>query len=342
MVALKSGEVDGFLARASSAPPVALVYGPDLGLVRERTEALLAASVDDVGDPFSLVRIGDDDLANDPTRLVDEAQTIPLFGGRRAVHLRLGTRNVVPPVEAVLALSLRDCRVVIEAGDLKRNAPVRVLCERARNAVAIPCYPDGERELARLVDQEMRAADLTIAADARAALVPLLGGDRRASLAEVRKLALYAHGQASVGIDDVLAVVADASALALDRMVDAAFAGRPAEVEAELAKARVAGTAPGSVIASAGWVVAQLDKARLAIEGGSPLDQVVEDMRPPVHFSRKQRVEAALKAWTGARLQRAMADIAEAALEARRQPILAELIAQRTLMRLAETARRKP
>ena len=35
----------------------------------------------------------------------------------------------------------------------------------------LPCYTDTERDLIRLVDDEMRDARLTIAPDARAALV---------------------------------------------------------------------------------------------------------------------------------------------------------------------------
>ena len=72
----------------------------------------------------------------------------------------------------------------------------------------------------------MRDAELTIAPDARAALVALLGGDRLASRSEIRKLALYAHGKDRVELADVMAVVADASALALDGVLDAAFAGK--------------------------------------------------------------------------------------------------------------------
>jgi DNA polymerase-3 subunit delta len=341
MVALKTSEVDAFLARPDPARPTVLVFGPDLGLVRERADALVRASVDDPSDPFALVRLDGDDLASDPMRLVDEAQTVPLFGGRRAIHLRVGPRNVVPAVEALLKLTLRDCRVLIEAGDLKRNAPLRIVCERARNAAAIACYVDNERDLARLVDQEMRAAALSISAEARAALVPLLGSDRRASLGEIRKLALYAHGQESVGLDDVSAIVADASSLALDRVVDAAFAGRASEVEAELTKAGNAGTAPSSILASALRQVMQLHKARIAIDRGASLDQAMNEARPPVHFTRKQLVETALKSWTCARLEQAMTQIADAALEARRQPALADSIAHRALMWLAAVSRRK-
>src|SRR4029077_21189958 len=148
MVALKTADIDKFLARPDPARPVVLVYGPDAGLVSERVNALIKSSVDDANDPFSLVRLEAEDLFAHPARLVEDAQTIPLFGGRRAVWAKAGSRNIPPSVEAVLALPSSECRVVIEAGDLRRNAPLRVVCERAKNAAALPCYADTERDLA--------------------------------------------------------------------------------------------------------------------------------------------------------------------------------------------------
>src|SRR5208282_4116714 len=177
MTAIKAADVDGFIARPDPARPVVLVFGPDAGLVSERVNALVKASVDDPNDPFSLVRLESEELIANPGRLVEEAQTIPLFGGRRAVRVKAGGRNIAPAVEALLAGPASECRVVIEAGDLRRSAPLRALCERAKNAAALPCYPDSERDLARLIDTEMRAAGLTLAPEARALLVPLLGGD---------------------------------------------------------------------------------------------------------------------------------------------------------------------
>ena len=341
MVALKGADIDKFVARPDPTRPVVLVFGPDAGLVRERAEALVRASVDDPKDPFQLARLDGDELAGEPTRLVEEANTIPLFGGRRAVWVRAGGRNFAPAVEALLAATSPDCRVVIEAGDLKRSAPLRALCERAKNAVALPCYADAERDLVRLIDDEMRDADLAISPEARAALVPLLGGDRLASRHEVRKLALFARGKPRVELDDVMAVVADASSLALDGLVDAAFAGRTSELEVQFGKARTAGTAPGTIISAALRQVAQLHKARLAVEDGASVTEAAAGIQPFVHFSRKAAVEAALKIWTSTRLERAMSQIAEATLETRRQSTMAEAIAQRTLLALAVNSRRK-
>src|SRR6476619_1943663 len=154
MVALKGADIDKFVARPDPARPVVLVFGPDAGVVHERTEALVRASVDDPADPFQLARLDGYDLAGEPTRLVEEANTIPLFGGRRAVWVKAGGRNFTPAVEALLAATSPDCRVVIEAGELRKTAPLRVVCERAKNAVALPCYVDSDRDLARLIDDE--------------------------------------------------------------------------------------------------------------------------------------------------------------------------------------------
>ena len=338
MVAIKAADVDAFVARPDPKRPTVLVFGPDAGLVSERVEALIKASVDDPNDPFALARLGAEELAAEPSRLVEEAQTIPLFGGRRAVWVKAAGRNIAPAVEALLALPISDCRVVIEAGDLRRNAPLRMLCERAKNAAALPCYADSERDRARLIDEEMRAAGLTLTADARALLIPLLGGDRAASRGEVRKLALYARGRGQVSVDDVAAVVSDASALALDDIVDAAFAGRPAELETQLAKARTAGSAAGSILFAAQRQVAQLHRWRTMIESGAPFS--LDAVQPPLNFRRKAAVEAALKSWSAARLAAAMSELADAALESRRTGALDDTIAARALLSIAARARR--
>src|SRR5687768_6206243 len=100
MVALKKSDFDGLVARPKPAWPIVLVYGPDAGLVHERVQALIRKTVDDPKDPFQLARLEGDELASEPMRLVEEANTIPLFGGRRAVWVKAGTRNLAPAVEA--------------------------------------------------------------------------------------------------------------------------------------------------------------------------------------------------------------------------------------------------
>jgi DNA polymerase-3 subunit delta len=341
LVALRGRDVDAFLARPDPGRPIILLYGPDAGLVRERANALLASAVDDPEDPFSLVKLEGDELSAEPSRLVDEALTVPLFGGRRAIRVRAGSRNFSSGIDTLAEMPLKDCRIVIEAGDLRPESPLRKTCERAKTAVAIGCYPDGERDLAKLIDDELRLANLRIAPDARASLITLLGGDRQASRNELRKLTLFARGEAEVTLDHVMAVVADASELKLDPIVDGAFAGKPDLVETEFSKAMLAGTYPGAVISSAQRHAAWLHKSALALAEGNALATLLDGVLPRLHFSRKPLVEIALRNLSVDRLAAIIDQLATAAFDMRKQPSLAAAIAQRALLSIAVNARRK-
>jgi DNA polymerase-3 subunit delta len=341
VVALRGKEIDAFLARPDPGRPIILLYGPDAGLVRERADALIASAVDDPADPFSVVRLDGDELSAEPSRLVDEAMTIPLFGGRRAIRVRAGSRSFASGVETLGEVPLKDCRIVIEAGELRPESPLRKACERAKAAVAIACYPDGERDLARVIDDELRGSNLRIAPDARAALTALLGGDRQASRNELRKLTLYAHGNAEVTLDDVMAVVSDASELKIDPIVDGAFAGKPELVETEFAKAVIAGTYPGLIISAAQRQAAWLHKSALAVAEGTSPSTLLDSGFPRLHFSRKPNVETALRNFSAARLLLIIEQLAAAALDMRKQSALATAIAQRTLLSIAVNAKRR-
>jgi DNA polymerase-3 subunit delta len=340
MTAIKPSDVDRFIAKPDPAQPIVLVFGPDTGLVSERVDALIHASVDDPSDPFVLARIEGDELASNPARLAEEAHTVPLFGGRRAVLVKAGSRNIASAVETVIEAPSRECRIIIEAGNLSKSSPLRTLCEKAKVAAALPCYVDNERALAQLIDEEMRANNLAITPDARDALIALLGADRLASRNEIGKLALYAQGQKDVGLADVMAVVADASQIALDGLVDAVFAGRTTETDYEFGKARASGSSPAAIVSAAIRQVANLHKMKLAIEAGDSIEFAMKRAAPPVHFTRERHVSEALRAWTPARLVRAMEQLAEASLEMRRNAPLAETIAQRILLSLAVNARK--
>src|SRR6516165_1673129 len=341
MVALRGKEIDAFLARPDAGRPIILLYGPDAGLVRERADALIASAIDDPNDPFSLVKLDGDELSAEPSRLVDEAMTVPLFGGRRAIRIRAGSRSFAAGVDTLTEMSVKDCRIVIEAGELRPDSPLRKSCERARTAVAIGCYPDTERDLAKLMEDELRMANLRIAQDARDALMSFLGGDRQASRNELRKLTLYAHGKGEIRLDDVMAVVADASELKLDPIVDGAFAGRPDIVESEFAKAMIAGTYPGVIISAAQRQAAWLHKSALAVAEGTPISAVLDGGYPRLHFSRKPMVETALRNFSAPRLAGIIEQLATAALDTRKQPALAAAIAQRALLSIAVNAKRK-
>jgi DNA polymerase-3 subunit delta len=341
MTAVKAGDVDGLIRRGPDPRmAVLLVYGPDTGLVFERAKRLAESFVADPTDPFGLVKIDGDSIAQDPGRLLDEAGTVGLFGGTRTIWVRSGSRNYAPAVEAALKGEIANARIVVEAGDLGKSAPLRTLCEKSTRALALPCYPDDERALGDLIDRTLQEQGLRITREARDILAISLGGDRGASLSEIEKLALYAHGQDQISLDDVEAVVSDVAASVLNTLIDAAFSGRSGDVERDYRRFRHEGMDPSVMLGSALRHALTLLSTRLAGEGQSA-SMMITNWRG-LHFRRKATVETQLARWAPPALQRAIQLLQEAVLACRRSDSeLSHAHASSTLLRIASEAARR-
>ncbi|GEP08948.1 DNA polymerase III subunit delta [Methylobacterium gnaphalii] len=342
MTAVRPGEIEGLLRRGPDPRILlVLVYGPDIGLVADRSARLVKGMTADPDDPFALVKLDGDALASDPGRLVDEAGTIGLFGGSRTIWVRSGSRNYAPAVDALLKADPAGARIVVEAGDLQKSSPLRAVCERSSRALAIPCYPDDARTLTELIENTLREYGLGIDRDARDLLAQSLGADRRASLSEIEKLALYARGRDKVELDDVEAIVSDVGASVLNALIDAAFAGRMAEAEREVRRFRQEGLDPSAMLGAALRHALALLNARLDDPSASA-SSLVANWRG-LHFKRKGLVETQLSRWSPGALRHAAAALQEAVLACRRSDAgLAQAHASAALLRIAgEAARRR-
>jgi DNA polymerase-3 subunit delta len=134
------------------------------------------SSIDSLDDAFQLVRMEGDELSGDTGRLADEVNTIGLFGGRRAIWVKAGARNLVPAFEGVMDTTPRDAIVVVEAGALKKDSALRKIFERQKHAAAIECAHDTPEQLRHIIEQKAKDSGLSIDRETAELLSHSLGG----------------------------------------------------------------------------------------------------------------------------------------------------------------------
>jgi DNA polymerase-3 subunit delta len=264
-----------------------------------------------------------------------------MFGGERIIRISGSTRrNLGDALRPVLENPPIDCRLIIEAGDLKRESAIRKLVERSRTGMAIPCYLDGEKELDRLITTVLRSAGLTIDPDAREILRASLGSDRRLSRNELEKLALYCDGTGRVGVQDVNAIVGDSSASDSDDAIDAVATGDVEKLA--ILMPRLLTVVPGDMLVL--WTLRyfqsiqlarfKLEKDRISAEA------VVGNMRPPPNYLRRPALIASLRLWSLPLIERALSRLDGAAHDIRRNAALGRPLAESTLLAIASEAAR--
>jgi DNA polymerase-3 subunit delta len=341
-VKLAAARVDGFLRRPDPEIRAVLLFGPDLGLVRERADAIGRSATDDLRDPFRVGDLSGAILAADPARLFDEAAQISLMGGRRLVRVRDATDSHSALFTRFLANSPGDALVVVEAGDLPARGSLRRAFDDAPQAVAIGCYPDTARDLIQVIADSLAAHKVAASRDAVEFLVGHLGGDRLLTRSELEKLTLYAGDGGRIELDDARLSIADSAALSLDDAVLAAAEGDAAGLDRALVRVFQEGESAVTVVRAALRHLQRLHAITARIAGGEPADAAMRAARPPIFFKQQDSVRRQLRHWSEAQLRRQLAALADAEARIKTTGMPAETICRAALFDLARSAAGSP
>ena len=333
--------VDRFVSEPDPGVRAVLVFGPDAGLVRERATALARSVVPSLDDPFRVAELSGDALAEDPARLGDEAAAMALTGGRRVVLVRDAGERGAKAFEAFLTDPVGDALVVASAGDLSARSKLRKLFEASESvAAAIPCYLDDAETVSRLIEQRMRADDITLSQDAKRYLVEHLGADRGLSRAEIDKLALYAGPGGSLDLESVSAAVGDSAANALDDVIYAAADGDARGVDRALEQSFSLGVSAVPILRQTAAHFVKLRQVRAAVDRGQDAKTAVKSLKPPIFWKVQDRFAYQVRRLDPATLANALDQLLDAEARCKRSGAAEALIASRTLHGVAALTRR--
>lgn len=338
MAEVKSHEFDRFADKSAGLYKIFVIYGPDRGLVSERAALIAGKTGISQDDPFAMLKLDVSDLQGDPGRLLDEVNSMGLFGGSKLVWLR-GAANEKPLLDAMQVLADGPAPaniLIVEAGDLKKGSGLRKIAEPSRAIAVIPCYADDIKALNSLIDSELGSEDLRISPNARLRLLELLGGDRVASRNEIRKLALYCRGTGMVEEAQIDEIIGDASAVSADEAVDAILGGDLPGLHRAIQKIVSSKTPVFLVLQSCLKQFQLLDLMKAEMEEKKlQTAQVMMTLGRHIHFKRKPIMEKALRTWSSPALARETERLQAAVLMSRQRQTLEPNIAFHTLMATA-------
>ena len=327
--------VGGFL-RNPGGCRVVLLYGEDVGLIRERAEGLVRFAAGGLDDPFRVTELARDAMADLP----GEAAAQALTGGRRAVRVRDVTDAVasVAAVKAVLE-GRGEALVVLEAPGLVSRSKLRSLLEGAADGAAIGCYPEEGRDLQTTIRESLSAAGVSVEPEAAAWLAEQLGADRASTRGELEKLAVYVGAGGRVDLEAAQACVGDLAGLSMDDALFAATAGDVAMADRALEVAAAEGFSAVGVIRQAMGHMQRLHRARLAMaEQGVSAAEAMRGVRPPVFFRRVPGFTRALEIWSPPAIAAVLAGLNEAERGCKRTGWPDQTLARAAILTIARRA----
>ena len=347
MILSKRPDIERFLARPDAGVRAALIYGRDMGVVRDRADVLAAKVAERPDDPFDVAQLTEGDLAEDAARLEGELASQSLMGGRRLVRLRFGSEKASADKLAAEALTRHaagelnpDAFFLIEAGALGRDSALRKAAEKAPGAACIPCYEDEPGDVARLVRETLARDNLTLNSEALALFVARMPKERGVARQEIERLALYlgpgSGGSATpADLEAFLGVEPEASLA--DAAADA-FGGRLAEAQSGLRRARQEGEAGPAAVRAIGNHLGRLRRVLTLVESGAGAQEAAKSAG--VFWKQEREFLRQTRSWSLDELDRIQPEVLAADRACKTAGSPDHLIAERLALTIAARARR--
>jgi DNA polymerase-3 subunit delta len=343
----KRPDIERFLARPDTDVRAALIYGRDLGVVRERGQQLAAKIAKDPNDPFDVAQLTDGDLDGDAGRLEGELAAQSLMGGRRLVRLRFGTEKAALDKLAAEALTRHaagelnpEAFLLIEAGALGRDSALRKAAEKAAGVATIPCYEDEPGDVARQVRESLARDNLSLSADALALFVARMPKERGVARQEIERLALFlgpGSGTAATPADLEPFLGVEPEASLSDAAADA-FGGRLGEAQSALRRAAQEGEGGPAAVRAMGMHLGRLRRALTLAKNGAGLQEAAK--AAGVFWKQEREFLRQARSWTLDELDRIQPEILNADRLCKTAGSPDQLIAERLALAVAARARR--
>ena len=318
-----------------------LLYGPD-----EAGSAALARRLERaMGQEAERIDLDGSTLKADPARLVDEAASISLFGGRLWIRIQPAGDEIASAVASLLDADVAGNPVVALAGALKPSSPLVKLALDHKLALAHPSYVPDARDAAQIAETLAREAGLRLPRDLGRTLAISCSNDRSIMAQEIEKLALYLDAApdrpAEATAEALEAIGASNPDGELSKLVDAIMGGQPGRVGAEIARLGQSGIAGIPVLRALFRRLILLAALRRDIDGGQSPAAAVEARGKAIFFKEKPAITDQASRWPADRLA-ALADKLLAAERALKSSGTAgDILAEAEMLNISRFAARR-
>jgi len=328
--------IEPFVASPDPAARVILVYGPDQGLMQERAKIMARSAVEDIADPFNVAVFSSDILNEDPARLSDEANAMSMMGGQRLVRIEGAGDKITKLVKEYLESPNDGALVILEAGELGPRSSLRLLCEKAKNAAAVPCYVEDERDLGRLIQATMQENSKMIDRDAVQWLSMNISGDRAKVRGELEKLITYKGAEDSpITITDAQAACGQAGAQSYDDLVYAVAGGQADKAMKAFHTLLGEGVAVISILRTLQGHYMKLHIARCKMESGADAGEAMKALKPPIFFKQEAAFRTQLQGHSLDALMKILDRLNQLEAQTKRSGIPVETLCAQTILGLS-------
>jgi len=306
---IQNFKIDQFCSSLNPISPAILLYGQDYGLISERSSLIIDTffnNADAKHNSLNIIDFSNNILLSDPQFLEIEVSSISLLNNKKIIRIKDASDALYKMLESYFLYSHPDCLLILLSDSLSPRSKIRKLFESHNKAIILPCYSDDKKSILNLIKSALMKEDIIIDDQGLQLFANYLGSDRLITKAEIEKAILYAGKDKKLCSNDIASFISDQASLGIDELYDFCLSGGLCEAYRVLNRIQKEGVPAIQIIRSFIRQMHILYNIICALSLSPNIDNILDNVKPPIYFKRKNNIKSHALKWSLYKLNKAL------------------------------------
>ena len=333
---IKNYEIDSFCSSFNMNSPAILIYGEDYGLKNERASIIIKNYLNNTN---NIIDLDVKTIVAEPEILAAELNTISLLENKKVVRVRNANDKICSIIEESIFFDPKECLLILISDSLSPRSKLRLLFEKHKEAVALPCYNDNSKDILAIIDNMLRKEDIKIDINAKNLLASYLGVDRLVTKAELEKAILYSGANKELSLKDITSFLSDQASINIDKLYDLTLLGEIKKAYIILVKLQNEGVPAIQILRTFTRQLQTLYSIKENALLSQNINFIIDNFRPPIYFKRKENIKLQAIKWSISMIKEALKLLENAEINCKKAKSSPDTITKHVLLNISILAR---
>ena len=299
-----------------------LIYGENTGLKQDIVKSVIGLK-EKKKIKYKQFKFEEEEIIKNQNDFFNLIFSGSLFDKKKVIFVNRTTDRLFNLISEISKKDIKDILIFFEADQLEKKSKIRNLFEKDKNLVCIACYQDNNFDLIKIINDEIKQTKIKLSTESINLLIERASGDRNNLRNEVNKLKSFALDKQMVSYDQVKELTNMVGNYQNDYIVNICLNGDKKKLNKILRENNFSFEDFLILLKIFSKKIHRLLKIKIFNRLEKNLDQIFNQIRPPIFWKEKEDVKKQVRLWNEKKLNLIIKKINEIELNCKKNHELA-------------------
>ena len=299
-----------------------LIYGENIGLKQDIVKSVLELKEKKNGQ-YKQLEFEEEEIIKNQNNFFNLIFSGSLFDEKKAIFINRTTDKLFNLISEISKKDVEDILIFFKADLLEKKSKIRKLFEKDKNLVCVACYQDSNFDLIKIINDEIKQTKIKLSTESINLLIERASGDRNNLKNEINKLKSFALNKQVISYDQVKELTNMARNYQNDYIVNICLNGDKKRLNKTLGENNFLIDNFFILLKIFSKKIHRLLKIKILNRSENNIDQIFNQIRPPIFWKEKEDVKKQVGLWNEKKLNLVIKKINEIELNCKKNHELA-------------------